>query len=89
MADPTLVSVTGEIDNASVTGTVIETVSVTATDNEFNWYASVTLYADFAAAGAAGYQITDFPDAPMDSPLIVRAVTNTAQDFHRYANWET
>ena len=89
MSDPTLVSITGTIvDTVTLTGTIVDTVSIVATDNERGWYAPVRMYSDFAAAEAAGYRISDFPDVPMDSALVVTEVESAAQDFHLYANWE-
>jgi len=87
MADPVVVSVTGEIAAKSVTGT-ITAVSVSANINEYGWY-GFSWYKDFSAAGLAGYQISDFPDIPMDSPLLVYNVTSAAKDPNSYGDWET
>ena len=85
MADPTIVSIVGTIAPINITGT-IKPVSVSVNINEYGWYAGPKLYLDFSQV--PDYQITDFPDLPMDSPIILHEVTSAIKDKNSYGGWE-
>ena len=85
MADPTICQITGTIADKNITGSIVP-VSVSVNINEYGWYAGPQLYFDFSQV--PDYQITDFPDLPMDSPIILHEVTSAVKDKNSYGGWE-
>ncbi len=88
MAD-NLLSVTATCERTiSVTATALpQSISVTNIEDEYGYYAPCVHYADFEAA--AKYNPSQFPDYPLNAPLIVIEITNGDTDFNSYGNWET
>lgn len=86
MAD--LISITANCERTiSVTGIAERTIALTNTEDEFGYYAPRVHYANFEAA--AKYNPSQFPDYPLDAPLIVIEVTNGDIDYNKYGSWET
>jgi len=86
MAD--LISITATCEQSiSVTATAERTITIVNTEDEYSYYAPRVHYANFEAA--ARYNPSQFPDYPMDAPLIVIEVTSGEQNFNTYGAWET
>lgn len=87
MPDPTIIEVTGTIEPVTVTGEITETVAVSVNINEFGYYAGPKIYKDFSEL--PDHQMTDFPDLPLDSAIVLHEVTSEYFDPNTYGNWET